>query len=187
MSYKTAISAVCVGILLLITPILGQRIGQKESPSHRFVTYRGTSLEIRFPDNWVVNKTGNTVTLSPEDGNVSGALAYGLLMDIFEPRSRNSSSETLEDATEELIEDLQRTNPNLQVLRSVQKEIGGLAALEVEMTNASPVGGMEVDRLITVRRPNEKLRYFLAVAPQDEASRYSPTFNRMIASIRFYN
>jgi hypothetical protein len=72
-------------------------------------------------------------------------------------------------------------------LRSVQKEIGGLAALEVEMTNASPVGGMEVDRLITVRRPNEKLRYFLAVAPQDEASRYSPTFNRMIASIRFYN
>jgi hypothetical protein len=167
--------------------MLAQRIEQKESPSSRFVTYRGTSLEIRFPNNWIVNKTGDTVTLSPEDGNVSGALAYGLLMDIFDPRSRKSSSETLADATEALIEDLQRTNPNLQVLRSVQKEIGGLAALEVEMTNASPVGGLEVDRLITVHRPDKQLHYFLAVAPKDEVNRYSPTFNRMIASIRFYN
>jgi hypothetical protein len=191
MPYTRAASSILMGVLVLMTPVLAQK---KEIPSSRFVTYRGSDLEIRFPDNWVVTKTGNTVTLSPEEGNVSGALAYGLLMDIFEPRSRNDPSEgslprqmTLSDATDRLIEDLRRTHPNLKVVRSVQKDLGGVAALEVEMNNASPVGGLEVDRLIAIRRPNEDLRYFLAVAPQAELDRYNSIFNRMISSIRFYN
>jgi hypothetical protein len=196
MPYTRAASSILVGVLVLITPVLAQK---KEIPSSRFVTYRGSDLEIRFPDNWIVTKTGNTVTLSPEEGNVSGALAYGLLMDIFEPRSRNDPNEgslpetgdprqmTLSDATDRLIEDLRRTHPNLKVVRSVQKDLGGVAAIEVEMNNASPVGGLEVDRLIAIRRPNEDLRYFLAVAPQAELDRYNSIFNRMISSIRFYN
>ena len=94
---------------------------------------------------------------------------------------------TLSDATDRLIEDLRRTHPNLKVVRSVQKDLGGVAAIEVEMNNASPVGGLEVDRLIAIRRPNEDLRYFLAVAPQAELDRYNSIFNRMISSIRFYN
>jgi len=196
MPYTRAASSILVGVLVLITPVLAQK---KEIPSSRFVTYRGSDLEIRFPDNWIVTKTGNTVTLSPEEGNVSGALAYGLLMDIFEPRGRNAPSEgslpetgdprqmTLSDATDRLIEDLRRTHPNLKVVRSVQSDLGGVAALEVEMNNASPVGGLEVDRLIAIRRPNEDLRYFLAVAPQAELDRYNSIFNRMFSSIRFYN
>jgi hypothetical protein len=178
-----------------MTPLLAQR---GDAPSSRFTTYKGRDLEIRFPDNWVVTETGNTVTLSPEDGNVSGALAYGLLMDIFEPRSQNPSSRgfqaevgrrqsTFSDATDQLIEELRRTHPNLRALRRVPKEIGGLAALEVEMNNASPVGGLEVARLITVLRPSGALHYFLAVAPEAELNRYNPIFNKMIASIRFYN
>ena len=196
MPYTRAASSILVGVLVLMTPVLAQK---KEVPSSRFVTYRGSDLEIRFPDNWIVTKTGNTVTLSPEEGNVSGALAYGLLMDIFEPRSRNDPNEgslpetgdprqmTLSDATDRLIEDLRRTHPNLKVVRSVQKDLEGVAALEVEMNNASPVGGLEVDRLIAIRRPNEDLRYFLAVAPQAELDRYNSIFNRMFSSIRFYN
>jgi hypothetical protein len=192
-SYRKA-AAVFTGVLLLMAPVLAQK---KEAPSSRFVPYRDSDLEIRFPDNWIVTKTGSTVTLSPEDGNVEGALAYGLLMDIFEPRNRNSSSGgsipvdglrqvPLTDATNLLIEELRRTNPDLRTIRSVEQDIGGLAAVEVEMNNKSPVGGLEVDRLIAVRH-NEKLHYFLAVAPQPEVNRYNSIFNKMIASIRFYN
>ena len=185
-----------IGILMLMTPMLSQK---KDPPSSRFITYKGPDLEVHFPDNWIVTKTGDTVTLSPEDGNVEGTLAYGLLMDIFEPRGRNSSAASsipadgvlreiaLSDATDLLIEELQRTKPNLRSLRRVEKEIGGLPAIQVEMNNSSPVGGLEIDHLLVVRRPNKKLRYFLAVAPQAEASRYHPIFSRMIESIRFYN
>jgi hypothetical protein len=196
MSYRRTAVAISLGILLSITTVLAQR---GDAPSSRFTPYRDRDLAIGFPDNWIVTKTGNTVTLSPEDGNVSGVLAYGLLMDIFEPRSRSSSSARsfqaeegrrqvmLSDATDQLIEELQRTSPNLRALQRVQKEIAGQAALEVELNNTSPVGGLEVDRLITILRPNGAVRYFLAVAPQAELNRYNPIFNKMIASIRLDN
>ena len=193
MSYSKA-AALITGVLLIMSPVLAQK---REAPSSHFVRYRGADLEIRFPDNWVVTKTGSTVTLSPEDGNVEGALAYGVLMDIFEPRSRGSSvgilpgevpaETTLAEATDQLIEELQRINPNLRPVRSVQQEVGGFAAVEVEMTGKSPVGGVEVDRLIAVRRSNMKLQYFLAVAPQAEFNVYGPIFNKMNTTIRFYN
>ena len=193
MSYSKA-TALMTGVLLMMGPVLAQK---RDAPSSHFVRYRGADLEIRFPDNWVVTKTGSTVTLSPEDGNVEGALAYGVLMDIFEPRSRGSSiggspgevpaQTTLAEATDQLIEELQRTNPNLRPVRRVQQEVGGLAAVEVEMISKSPVGGVEVNRLIAVRRSNMKLQYFLAVAPQAELNVYGPIFNKMNTTIRFYN
>jgi hypothetical protein len=62
-----------------------------------------------------------------------------------------------------------------------------MAALEVELRNDSPVGGDEIDRLVTVLRPNGILSYFLAVTPETELDRYRPIFERMFSSIRFYN
>ena len=193
MSYSRA-AALITGVLLSMAPVLAQK---REAPSSHFVRYRGADLEIRFPDNWVVTKTGNTVTVGPEDGNVEGVLAYGVLMDIFEPRSRGSSigispgevsvQTTLAEATDQLIEELQRTNPNLRPVRNVQQEVGGLPAVVVEMTGKSPVGGVEANRLIAVRRSNMKLQYFLAVAPQAELNVYGPIFNKMNMTIRFYN
>ena len=199
---RTKLATVAALATLWFTPASGQKEvypPQAETPSTRFVTYRGDQFEIGFPENWVVNKTGNTVTLSPQDGNVSGTLAYGLVTDIFEPRSRDNGESldadvdqterapaTLATATNQLIEDLRRTHANLRVLRRTPKEVGGYKALEVEMNNASAVGGVEVDRLLTILRPRG-LRYFLAVAPEDEVNRYASIFNRMIESIRFYN
>ena len=183
-SRKTAF-AVIVGSLVFLSPVLAQR-----TPSSHLATYQGDHLEVSYPDTWTINVTGSAVTLAPEDGIVSGSLAYGMLMDIFEPSRRNAleqNSFTLSEATERLITDLQRTNPNLRVIRKTEKRIAGEPALEVEMSNESPVGGHEVDRLTTVLRSRDTLYYFLAVAPESELKRYSVTFNRMLSSIRFYN
>jgi hypothetical protein len=174
-----------IGILFFTTPVLAQK---KDPPSPNFLSYRGPDFELRFPDNWIVTKTGDTVTLSPEDGNVDGTLAYGLLMDIFEPRNRNLPEFTsISNAMDLLIEELKHTRPNLRVLSRAEKEIGGLPAVVVEMSNTSPVGGLEVDRLLAVGRSTQTVRYFLAVAPQAEMNRYNSIFSRMIESIRFYN
>ena len=84
-----------------------------------------------------------------------------------------------------MVDDLRRSNPNLRVVRSVQKQLGGNAALEVELDNDSPLGGREVNRLTTVLY-NDVLYYFLGVTPQSDYNRYSSTFDRMIQSVRFY-
>lgn len=170
-----------------------------DPPSGRYVAYQGYDFEIRHPENWYVNETGNTITLSPEGGNVSGNIAFGMLIDTFEPRSRDSfgrnsftpggvqqqRSTAVSRATDDLINELQRTNSNLRVVRTVQRTVAGLSALEVELSNDSPLGGREVDRLTTVLN-NDVLYYFLAVAPQSDVNRYAPVFDRMITSIRFY-
>ena len=55
----------------------------------------------------------------------------------------------------------------------------------LELANDSPIGGTETDRLVTVLRPNGLLRYFVGVAPQREFRNYQPTFDRIVASVRF--
>jgi hypothetical protein len=165
----------------------------------RFVTYQGFDYEIRYPENWTVTESGSSVTIAPETGNDSGSIAYGVLIDTFQPNNRDSFGRNsfivpnqapqrfnnLSNATDQLVAELRRTNPALRVVRSSQKQVAGDAALEVEMTNESSLGGREINRLTTVLRGNT-LYYFLAVAPQPEISRYTPTFERMISSIRFY-
>jgi beta-barrel assembly-enhancing protease len=176
-------------------------IARSELPSSRFVIYEGYDFDIDYPDNWTITKAGSAVTLSPENGIVSGALAYGMLTDAFRPRSSDPFGRssftvpgqsgrrtiTLSAATDQLLEELRRNNPNLRIVRKRQKQIADLEALEVEMTNESPIGGLEVNRLVTVLRGNDGLSYFLAVAPETEANRYRATFDRMFSSIRFYN
>jgi hypothetical protein len=100
-----------------LTPAVAQK---KDLPSFRFMLFRGPDFELRYPNNWIIAKTGDTTSLSPEDGNVDATLAYGLLADIFEPRPRNSGAEipaggvtaesTISDAMDQLIEELKRTN-----------------------------------------------------------------------------
>jgi hypothetical protein len=119
-----------------------------------------------------------------------------MLIDTFQPRNRSfginsfSGSEqptvsTLSSATDQVIEELRRTNANLRVLRSSRKQLGDNAAMEVEMSNDSPLGGRELDRLTTVLH-NGVVYYFLGVAPESDMNRYTAVFDRMISSIRFY-
>lgn len=166
-----------------------------EPPATRLVTYQKYDLEIRHPENWYISETGNTVTLAPEGGIVEGKIACGMLIDTFHIRNRslgNSFSgpeqlptvSTLSSATDHVIEELRRTNANLRVLRSSRKQLGANAAMEVELSNDSPLGGREIDRLTTVLHDGV-VYYFLGVAPESDVNRYTAVFDRMVSSIRF--
>jgi hypothetical protein len=176
------------------------------APSTRLTTYRGRDFDIQHPDNWrVESNTGISVMLAPEGGIVRGELAFGMLMDTFQPRSQNIfglggrnsfqfpgggnnvlDTTAVSTATDQLIDELRRSNPNMRVIRRTSKRIDGFEALTVELNNDSPLGGTEVDSLTTVLHSNGLLYYFLGVAPQSNYNQYSSAFDRMINSIRFY-
>jgi len=168
-------------------------------PSTRWTTYQGVDFEIRYPDNWRVDESGNSSILAPDGGNVSGGLAYGMMINTFQPESQNAfgrnsfavpnqslRASSVSTATDQLIDELRRSNPHMRVIRKTSKRIDGFDAMAVDLNNDSPLGGVEVDHLTAVLHTNGELYYFLGVAPQADNSQYAPLFERMAASIRFY-
>jgi len=169
-------------------------------PSTRTILFSGRDMEFRYPENWRVSDGGDSITVAPDAGYVSSSLAYGMTIATYEPQNsgffgRNSFStpqgsrtntSTLSNATNELIDHLQQSNPNLRVVRNVgRRTVDGTQAMVVELTNDSPLGGIETDWLVTVLRPNGMLRYFVGVAPQGEFSRYQSAFNNIVTSVQF--
>ena len=176
------------------------QIGDVDPPSTQMVTYRGRDLEFRYPENWRVSEEGSAISVAPDNGFVDGSLAYGVTISTFDPEDSNlfgqfglnpgssrTDDTTLSRATDQLIEDLQRSNPNMREVRTSTRRVDGEAALVTELSNDSPLGGRETDWLVTVLRPDGLLHYLIGVAPQSEFSRYAPTFDRMVTSIRFYD
>jgi len=168
-------------------------------PSSRTILFSGRDMEFRYPENWRVSDFGDSITVSPDGGYVSSSLAYGMTIATYEPQNRGYSgrnsfstqgsrtnTSTLSNATNELIDHLQQSNPNLRVVRNVgRRTVDGTQAMVVELTNDSPLGEIETDWLVIVLRPNGMLRYFVGVAPQGEFNRYQPAFNNIVTSVQF--
>jgi beta-barrel assembly-enhancing protease len=172
-----------------------------DRPSTRMISYQGRDFSIRYPSNWKVSEEGEVVTIAPENATVSGELAYGMRIATFEPdgshffgqnslsapgTSSRSDRTTLTDATDQLLNYLRRSNPNMRVVRTEQRgRVDGEPSMTMDITNDSPRGGRETDWLVTVLRPDGLLYYFIGVAPQRDFSVYESTFEEMIASVRF--
>jgi Zn-dependent protease with chaperone function len=169
-----------------------------DPPSNRMVLYRGRDIEFRYPDNWFVSDRGDSIDIAPDNGRVSGSLAWGMTIATFDPRGTNYfglnsftapgsriDTTTLANATSQLIDHLQQSNPNLRVVRNTERRhVNGEPAMVVELTNDSPIGGIERDWLVTVLRPNGMLRYFVGVAPQRDFNRYQPVFEQIVNNAR---
>jgi predicted Zn-dependent protease len=168
-------------------------------PSTRWTTYRGRDFELQYPDNWNVDSTTTSTIIAPDGGSISGDLAYGMMINTFQPENRgffgrndfslpgqSIGGTSVSSATDQLIDELRRSNPNIRVIRRTSKRVDGFDAMAVELNNDSPLGGTEVDHLTAVLHSNGQLYYFLGVTRQADNSIYSPVFDRMINSIRFY-
>jgi hypothetical protein len=168
-----------------------------ESPSSRMIWYRGNGIEFRHPDNWNVSDQGNSLSVAPEGGFVSGSMAYGMTIAMFDPQdtrflsrsfsapNSQSTATTLSSATDALVDHLRESNPNMRVVGNTQRRrVDGDQALVVELTNDSPIGGTERIWLVTVQRPGGLLRYFAGVAPQRDFNRYQGVFEQLVNSVR---
>jgi beta-barrel assembly-enhancing protease len=169
---------------------VGANAGPPPAPSSHFAEYAGSSFSLKYPDNWGQSEDSKGATFVPPGGVIQGsdgqnALGYGMIVDLSPIQGDTSNPDTLRTATQQLIQNLQQTNPNLKVSRQPGPiKLNGQPGLSTYLTNDSPAGGQETDWLITVVQPDGLLS-FLCVAPQSAYSEYDKTFSAILDSVRF--
>jgi beta-barrel assembly-enhancing protease len=165
------------------------RTRQPDLPSDTYQAYRGGNVSLRHPDNWKAYQKDQNLTLAPDGGIISNgnssALAYGVIMEVFTPGGGNRSNVSLQEATNQLIENMRSSNVNMRISRDQGKvRVGGKSALSQILTSDSPLGGREMDWLVTILRP-EGLLYFVFAAPEQEFADYQSAFQQILNSVKF--
>ena len=163
----------------------GGTIGTVERPSSRYRTYREGIFSVSVPSNWRELGQGDTVTFAPEGGygNVSGrdTFTHGMEFGVTSTSQRN-----VQNATDELINSLARSNPDLSRASGYsQTSIGNRRGLRTVLENVSEATG-ERERILlfSTMLPDGRLFYALGVAPRGEFSDYQNVFNQVVRSIQ---
>jgi len=174
-------------------------------PSERFVSVENSLLRINHPDNWQAYGQGDALTITPrggliDDGQGNQALAYGVIVNIFEPRwygygqqlqgpgyGQNSGQQAatrLDQSTDQLVQELRLSNRNMRVIRYREViRVDGDRALSTYLSNDSPLGGRETNWLVTVERP-DGLLFIIFTAPERDFQGYEGAFHQMLRSVR---
>lgn len=147
----------------------------------------GNFMRMQVPSNWGKLEGNSSVTFAPEGGhyrtqNGGTGFSHGLQIGVIPNESHSH-----QDATEELVEGLQQSNPQIRRQSNgyVRENIGGRNALSTTLRNVSEVtGSAELVTISTVPLRDGSLLYMIAVAPQDEANSYSTPFRRMKQSVQ---
>jgi hypothetical protein len=163
--------------------------GISPGPIAGFETLQTNRFSVGYPQGWNVygDRNADSITLAPQQGVVvdrygAAAVGYGVITGYYVP-ARQSATYT--EASRELLSQLQRMNPRMQVqsgFRDVRVEgsPGGIA----ELASPSPFGGVERSVLLTVARP-EGLFYMVFIAPDQHFAKAQTAFNEMVQSLRF--
>jgi beta-barrel assembly-enhancing protease len=178
-----------------------------ERPSSRMRSFeqRNGFFRIDYPENWRPSEDNNGfgVTFVPEggvvaNGNGQQSIVYGVIVNHYTPfegsmengsssRNRSSRSRTsLEDATNDLINQLTQSNPYLRPIDRAgrRQSIDGERALSVVLSGRSPITGQEERvTLFTRELPDGHVIYALFIAPGQDYDELSRTFQRMISSL----
>lgn len=177
-----------------------------ERPSGRYVGAENAVLRISHPDNWQVYGQGDALTIAPsggliDDGQGNQALAYGVIVNIFDPQSDSyggqqlqgpdygqgsaqASATRLQQSTDRLVQELRLSNRDMRVIRRGEAvRVDGAPALSTYLSNSSPSGGRETDWLVTMEHP-EGLLFLVFTAPESEFQAYEGPFHEMLRSVR---
>jgi hypothetical protein len=170
-------------------PVEISRLPIKNIASQNFQTFRHSAYTIDYPDNWQVNgDPQGSATFHPEGGLAGGALAYGAMVSGFQPSA--AGSKELDTAVRELVTDTEQSNPDLRVANSTQAiTVQGRPARKLEWFGKSAVveKGKQLTervRMIALQQKTSVIIYLVFVAPDPDFSGLSPTFDRMLNSLR---
>jgi hypothetical protein len=158
-------------------------------PSGRMREYRNSAFSLAHPDNWEAfgDNQSPMVTIAPrsglvQDGRGNVAIGYGVMVSFATP---HNSGRNLRQDTQDLIAQLSQSNPGMQTGgRQQNVRIGGSQGLVTTLYNQSPMGGREVNMLVTTERP-EGLFYMVFIGPEKDFAQLQPIYEQMLRTVRF--
>jgi hypothetical protein len=146
-----------------------------------------SAFSISYPENWQGSgDQQSTVTIAPQAGVGQGGIAYGVVIG----GAQDSNATSLDQATADLVQTLQQSNPGLQVSGNMQNiQVNELQGRSVNLSGASPIqrNGQplrERDWLVTVARPQGGLLYLVFIAPDRDFGQLRSTYERMLNSLQ---
>jgi Zn-dependent protease with chaperone function len=184
------------------------------SPSSRFVRFEQPNgfFTIQYPDNWrtYASSPGLAVSMAPEGGvvemsNGQPAMVYGVIINHyapfegatsrldaslqhhyapFEDRARPRGS--LEDATDDLVRQLLRSNAYLRAEDGSARaeQIDGVPGYSIMLSGLSPVTAEEERVTVFARSlPDDHVIYVLCVTPERYYDSLDRTCNRMVRTL----
>jgi hypothetical protein len=128
----------------------------------------------------------NSFTIAPSAGVGQNAIAYGVVVSSVQDQNANS----LDQATQDLIQNLQQSNPGLRQNGSIgATQVGGTQGRAVDLSGTSPIqqnGSAlpERDRLVVAPGLNGNYLYLIFIAPEKDFGMLEPTFEKMLQSLR---
>lgn len=139
-------------------------------------TVRFQGYQLQPPPGWsVYGDQTSQLTLAPANGlsNDSGQTTI----------IRGTIVSTYGGNLDQLISELQRSNPDLRADQRERAQAGGLSGTSVMLRNRNAAGVPETDRIVFLPNNDQSALYFIFIAPSAEFSRYRSTFNGILASL----
>ncbi len=156
-------------------------------PTGNMKQLQHSAFSISYPENWQGSgDQQSTVTIAPQAGVGQGGIAYGVVIG----GAQDSNATSLDQATADLVQTLQQSNPGLQVSGNMQNiQVNELQGRSVNLSGASPIqrNGQplrERDWLVTVARPQGGLLYLVFIAPDRDFGQLRSTYERMLNSLQ---
>jgi Zn-dependent protease with chaperone function len=158
-------------------------------PSNNFKQLQQNGFSIAYPDNWQASgdQSSGAITIAPAAGVTQAAIAYGVIV----AAGQDPNASSLDQATQDLIQNMQRQNPGLRVSGNMQSiQVNGLQGRSVTLIGTSPVqrNGQplpERDWLITLPyQGGGGLLYQVFIAPENDFGRLRPTYEKMLNSLQ---
>lgn len=157
-------------------------------PSGSFSQTQNSLLNISYPSNWRLapDSNGEGLTIAPSAGVTQGAIAYGVVINSAQVKSRSS----LDEATNEIVNGLVQSNAGLRANGGSRKiQVNGLEGRSIDLTGRSPVQQNnqslpEHDWLVTASRAQGGLVYLVFIAPESSFNQLRPTYQRMLESVQ---
>ena len=160
-----------------------------EPPSNSYRTYQPSDfLRISVPANWeAIDASAGSVAYAPKGGFIQGddndgsVFTHGVQVGVAP-----GGGGDLQQDTQQLIQNLSRSNPDLRAAgKSRRESIGGRQGLTTPLSNVSQVTGeREYVTLSTTLLRDGSLFNIIGVAPQSEAKTYENTFRRVRQSLQ---
>lgn len=154
-------------------------------PSSNFTQLQQPNFTISYPDNWQTGGGQDGVIIGPQKGIGGGGIAYGVMIG-----SVPGSAGSLDQATQQLIQSIQRDNPGTKVEGQITNiEAGGTEGRSVYLSGTSPVEkdgkpAPERDWLVAIPNRTGGLMYLVFVAPEHDFNQLRPTYERMLNSLQ---